>query len=582
MNRTENLKIAIRSWLEHPEIEQVIVIDWGSDTAVTTDLLGVTSEIVHIIRVEAKFWVLSHAFNFGLSHVHHEYTLKLDADHVLNKDFFEKHPMVEGVYYAGDWRIMPRSQEFVNGAIYSATEHLNKVGGYDERIQSYGWDDDDLKDRLSANGLTMMAIAPESIMHLKHGSKDRVRKSPTAKLHPKKSTEVNRIATWKRRPWSLFLKSQAQPFVASEGGFYIHRGTRVDEEYASALHELRNLRYKKKGLNLLMTIHHARETIGRLRARRRYKAMWWAESFTTRNILVVRVEHGLGNRLRVLASAISASRNNDRSLVVAWIPDEHCSAQLSDVISFSGRVLTSEKELDELLLSRDFSKYDLLDKEEMQTSGISPDWKNEAAIYLRSSSRFSYPGKSLDFENRVLAGLSPSELVMDRLKKIPFRHAIGFHIRTISSQTHPNLPFESSTNWSESAHRRILEFRSRTGLSQFLPLISFAVETCDEDEIVFVATDSNTAREAVSSKFGQMVRFGAETPGEMRSINDVQEACVDLFTLSTCSVIVGSAYSSFSEVAAAMSWHSRNYMVGTSKARSAFRDVFPILFKELE
>jgi hypothetical protein len=48
----------------------------------------------------------------------------------------------------------------------------------------------------------------------------------------------------------------------------------------------------------------------------------------TRRFLIVDVRYGLGNRIRVLASAMGVAAAEGRPLMVVWVPDAHCNASL--------------------------------------------------------------------------------------------------------------------------------------------------------------------------------------------------------------------------------------------------------------
>jgi hypothetical protein len=49
------------------------------------------------------------------------------------------------------------------------------------------------------------------------------------------------------------------------------------------------------------------------------------------NCLIIKPIHGLGNRLRTIGSAYSLCKNNNRILIVNWIPDDHCNCLFTDL-----------------------------------------------------------------------------------------------------------------------------------------------------------------------------------------------------------------------------------------------------------
>lgn len=152
MNRNSNLVKCLPSWLEQEEVSEIIIVDWSSAKPVAEDLLdhGIDDQRITIFRVENKAtWILSSAFNYGLSKSRYSHTLKLDADIILEKGFFSAHSLTNTVFYAGNWRTAKSDiEKRVNGSFLAPTTHISAVGYYNEYIITYGWDDCDLYERL--------------------------------------------------------------------------------------------------------------------------------------------------------------------------------------------------------------------------------------------------------------------------------------------------------------------------------------------------------------------------------------------------------------------------------------------------
>jgi cellulose synthase/poly-beta-1,6-N-acetylglucosamine synthase-like glycosyltransferase len=92
-NRTENLVRSLQTWLEIPEIDEILIIDWSSDNDVYSDLqkLGWATSKVRVVRInEQPGWVLSYAFNLGFRLASYDTILKADADITLSIDFLLK------------------------------------------------------------------------------------------------------------------------------------------------------------------------------------------------------------------------------------------------------------------------------------------------------------------------------------------------------------------------------------------------------------------------------------------------------------------------------------------------------------
>ena len=177
MNRTENLIKAIPSWLANPEITEVLVVDWCSRAHVSQELeqAGIKDPRIRILRVEGEpRWILSYAFNAGFRAATCDTILKVDADIVLSPDFFQRNHVGPGSFIAGNWRTAAEDQAHVNGFFFVSRKALHMVGGFNEHITTYGWDDDDIYDRMTLSGLRRRDVAPGTIFHLDHDDAARI------------------------------------------------------------------------------------------------------------------------------------------------------------------------------------------------------------------------------------------------------------------------------------------------------------------------------------------------------------------------------------------------------------------------
>jgi hypothetical protein len=176
-NRTENLLKALTTWLACPEISEVVIVDWGSDAPVRAaiDAAGFTDQRIRVVRVENEpRWILSYAFNIGFRVARYDRILKADADITLEPDFFAKNRLGPREFIAGNWRTAQEGQAFVNGFFYLHKSDVAGVGGFNEYITTYGWDDDDIYDRLEKFGAKRTDVDPTTVYHLEHSDAERI------------------------------------------------------------------------------------------------------------------------------------------------------------------------------------------------------------------------------------------------------------------------------------------------------------------------------------------------------------------------------------------------------------------------
>jgi len=159
-SRSSNFEVALNSWLLVESVRQVIIIDWASGHCIRDAIDTAANEnlTVKIDLVEVKTgqsFRLSVAYNYAFGLAHSENILKVDCDteiapHFLSENGISSHiPLRRGV----DFSQVTDNDMHLNGVFVAKKSLVLRVGGYDEKIEGYGWDDSDMYLRLSvANG----------------------------------------------------------------------------------------------------------------------------------------------------------------------------------------------------------------------------------------------------------------------------------------------------------------------------------------------------------------------------------------------------------------------------------------------
>lgn len=204
MNRSENLLKAIPTWLQCQEINQIIIVDWGSKTSVRDEItaVGIHDSRILVARVNNQpHWILSYAFNFGFRIAGYDKILKTDADIQISSQFFQQNPLRPGTFLSGDWRTANKGQEHINGFFYVRREDLLSIKGFNEYITTYGWDDDDIYFRLEQNGLNRVRIEADGVYHIPHDDVKRIGNDQA----PQNALEELRLDTGARIMGNRFL-----------------------------------------------------------------------------------------------------------------------------------------------------------------------------------------------------------------------------------------------------------------------------------------------------------------------------------------------------------------------------------------
>ena len=175
MNRNSNLKEAIKSWIKVKDLNQIIIIDYNSKEKVSETLKDINCDLIKIIRVNnVEKWCASKAFNLAVKCVDYSNIYKLDCESIITDDFIIKIPINKYSFYRGDNRIVNSNNDLqIQGVLICNYFNLIKINGYNENITTYGWEDDELYNRL-ARKLTMKVIKLKYFKFIEHSDKSRL------------------------------------------------------------------------------------------------------------------------------------------------------------------------------------------------------------------------------------------------------------------------------------------------------------------------------------------------------------------------------------------------------------------------
>ena len=581
MNRSENLLKAIGTWVTHQEISEIIIVDWSSDIPISDTLQRekIGDKRIRVIRVEGEpRWILSYAYNLGFRISSYDTILKTDADIQIKKDFFSSNQLGKDEYIAGNWRSVPPDQVHVNGFFFIKREHLSQVNGFNELITTYGWDDDDLYSRLNGSGLKRKDVVHQSIYHIPHGSHQRIGKNvhvgksksalEHALMEPLFFIQTNRIICEKMKLWGSVsefaqfheIKTQEEvPVVRRAPALRtrIPRAAKCAAE-AEALKivaqnlwgldfwkktdaQVRRLLYKKEVFPSKPTpeSHESQNT----------KNPITPEVMIYRKKFFVDVQHGLGNRLRAIGSAAAIAEKTDRELVIVWEPDHHCECRLSDLFDYSGAVIEKAFVLD--AARQGCNVYNYMEHEDGATKDKPIDLSYSGDIYARSNCVLKAPPSTWEAENRFLRSLPPTEAVHSLVASVHAPNDISAHVRMEGGADYEHLAYEAPDNWTKEAHMQIDFWRRKSHFKHFMARIDTLISE-GRAEHIFLAADKPDIYDAFLSTFGKRIIYLKRDVYD-RSAQQLQYALADAILLGTAPLLLGSTWSSFSELAMRLS-----------------------------
>ncbi|CAN8072506.1 unnamed protein product [Agarophyton chilense] len=284
-----------------------------------------------------------------------------------------------------------------------------------------------------------------------------------------------------------------------------------------------------------------------------------------KSIMVIHVAHGLGNRLRALTGAKSFADGTWRMPIVVWERDAHCGALFEELFKVDDELVV----LNGMDVRWPFEEERRSDGAWMQwwlynymsaEGGVKDEPLKDGAqhhVYYRGAYVPKVKHEDLlKNMNAVLRRLRPVSQVMDRVEEISERlkTSIGVHIR----HSDPRNELEGLSGrqlYGESETEVIRYWRSVSEAKSFGKEIQRIWEGAGTSgSEVFVATDCRKCREELGDILGESVWWmegdagGCEGGGE-RSAECVAWATAELWALSRCERVLGSMWSSFSEVA---------------------------------
>ena len=167
---------------------------------------------------------------------------------------------------------------------------------------------------------------------------------------------------------------------------------------------------------------------------------------------------------------------------------------------------------------------------------------------MRSAYPLISPFSNWDKENDWLRLLRPNPVVLDLVASVRSPNAVSLHIRMEGGVAAQHLAYESSANWTEAAHQEIDHWRKRSHFSYFFPRLDQLIAEGQADT-VFLATDTPAVYEAFSQRYGDRIA-SLPRPATDRSAPALTYALADMLLLSRAPRLLGSTWSSFSELAA--------------------------------
>ena len=177
MNRPDILRQTLPTWLSCEELDELVIVDWCSKIPLHEDLREFVDSRLHFIRVEEQtYWCAARCHNVEINAARGDNLLRIDSDIKLDSSFFREHPIdTDGFFWNASWKRSCGDDCHLFGTIYTRRKNFLLVNGYNERLESYGFEDEDLYRRLQEAQVFGREANRKLMFHIPHDTKSRLR-----------------------------------------------------------------------------------------------------------------------------------------------------------------------------------------------------------------------------------------------------------------------------------------------------------------------------------------------------------------------------------------------------------------------
>lgn len=563
---------------------QVVLVDWASEPPLRTVIERVLGENnrtegdvpeVTVVRVEGENdWVLTRAYNLGVRHAMFDYVFKVDCDYVVGERAIVRHPLTEDagdVFFTGYYMNARDANEMhLNGALVVSQRRFWAVGGYDERVQSYGYDDEDLYKRLLHAGMKRLNVSYDQVRHIEHADKSRAQEGVK---FPRVQIDMNSLLLEKiDRPWEKSDRASEYERVPGRADTVravyvpptleslVEKGVRDELWKLSVARRLRDEYRIPWGVISSMEVGEAEKLLENMN-RRKVRAEYDEVRHTGLAVrfVLVHVQNGLGNRLRVLASGLSFADRTGREPIIVWEKDVHFRGFYSDIFNATQTKfavldtfqpkwpLAPHAEFDEAW--KDIEFYNYLIKEDVGNEIVDDEKKN---IYFKSSAIMNSRVTTWESENEQLRNLKVHGYITGMATRISnagnFKNVGGVHIRNRSLEDDIIGVKDNHGLYDKDDAAEIEKWRATTKYTSFVDEMKALLKNGTVDKF-FVATDAVDVLGTMEGLFPEGKILFITRDCDDRGGRCEQFAMADLLVLSRTKVLLGSTWSSFTEAA---------------------------------
>lgn len=586
-DRHPMLTRAFVTWLRVALVRQIVFVDWSSSPplretldalvfAHSSTLFNSSMPDIHVVRVEGESrWVLTRAYNLAASLARFDTIFKVDCDIVLHPDSISAHALPKNppTFFSGHPALArDENQLYLSGQFITSRSLFLSVGGYDERIQTYGFEDVDLYFRLERGGARRFNLSYNYLTHVVHHETARTQAgvafpSIQVDINAQLSKQVNDVWTVKHSrseyKWAIsngksdtvraisappdlsnIVSAEAERIIrVSAFSDHLHREYFIPRVVVDSLSQtmkeklLRNLIIKGEYAGLDRVLHPG----------------------DAPPIVIIHVQNGIGNRLRVLGSGLAFAATTDREPIVIWERDDHFGAVFSEIFNESSSWFPIIDEFPAswplLPLHKQDEAWDrmiLVNYMVKEDVGMIVEDVKGKNIYFKSSAIMNSDLTSWELENANILRLRFNDAILrlsdNMLSRLKLNKLGGVHIRNRSLDDDiPGLDDNRKFYYKEDMDL-IDKWRKVTTVSNFIPTMRKLLKN-ETVKSFFVTSDSISVCKELQETFGNDVIHFIDRDCDDRGAICLRYAMADILVLTKTNPLLGSTWSSFTEAA---------------------------------
>lgn len=263
----------------------------------------------------------------------------------------------------------------------------------------------------------------------------------------------------------------------------------------------------------------------------------------SRRHVIIDAQFGLGNRLRAVASAMAVAAATSRPLLVIWVPDGHCNCSLRMLLAQPLPFALLEDELPMTALNEEaFQAFNYMPGE---SGSVKREWvrvDHARHVFVRSAYRIAHERGEWPFAARKLRELRPRAGLVSSI--VADSSMVGLHVRGV---------VDAISDYGANGSAALAKWRRKGSWPNF-------VERMQQEPSwrrFYLAADDAKAFDGLSAAFPGRIQTNLDGVNRCRRGRcDLDRGCdamgialTDILNLARTGRILGSGYSSFSEVA---------------------------------